>query len=321
MVELKLSQGAKPGHGGVLPAAKVTEEIAEIRGVERGRDCISPARHSAFVTSIELMQFIGSLRALSGGKPTGFKLCIGHPWEFLAVVKAMLATDITPDFIVIDGKEGGTGAAPLEFMDHLGMPLREGLTFVHSALIGANLRDKIKLGAAGKIVSGFDMARVMALGADWCNAARGFMFAVGCLQSQQCHTGRCPTGVATQDKLRQRAIAFRSRCGWRISTVGGDRSGRVDRGVASITRGSSGPTISCAAGRPHRHFTELYRFMSLRAFRHDSPKPERGLGSPPPMLRAARPSGPGTSCSPRLTRAILPGIPLFPRASRSDNAG
>jgi hypothetical protein len=140
MVELKLSQGAKPGHGGVLPAAKVTEEIAEIRGVERGRDCISPARHSAFVTSIELMQFIASLRALSGGKPTGFKLCIGHPWEFLAVVKAMLATGITPDFIVIDGKEGGTGAAPLEFMDHLGMPLREGLTFVHSALIGANLR-------------------------------------------------------------------------------------------------------------------------------------------------------------------------------------
>jgi glutamate synthase domain-containing protein 2 len=183
----------------VLPAAKVSKEISEIRGVEMGQDCISPARHSAFATPIELMQFIAALRSLSGGKPTGFKLCIGHPWEFLAVVKAMLKTGITPDFIVIDGKEGGTGAAPLEFMDHLGMPLREGLTFVHSALIGANLRDKIKLGAAGKIVSGFDMARVMALGADWCNAARGFMFAVGCLQSQQCHTDRCPTGVATQD--------------------------------------------------------------------------------------------------------------------------
>jgi glutamate synthase domain-containing protein 2 len=143
---------------------------------------------------------------LSGGKPTGFKLCIGHPWEFLAVVKAMLTTGITPDFIVVDGTEGGTGAAPLEFMDHIGMPLRDGLTFVHSALIGTNLRDRIKLAASGKITSAFDMARVMALGADWCNAARGFMFAVGCIQSQQCHTDRCPTGVTTQDPTRQRAL-------------------------------------------------------------------------------------------------------------------
>jgi glutamate synthase domain-containing protein 2 len=206
MVELKLSQGAKPGHGGVLPAAKVTREIARIRGVPRGEDCISPARHSAFSTPIEMLRFIADMRRLSGGKPAGFKLCIGHPWEFLAVVKAMLETGITPDFIVIDGTEGGTGAAPLEFMDHLGMPLRDGLTFVHSALVGANLRDRIKLGAAGKITSGFDMARVMALGADWCNAARGFMFAVGCIQAQQCHTGHCPTGVTTQDRSRQRAV-------------------------------------------------------------------------------------------------------------------
>ena len=206
MIEVKLSQGAKPGHGGVLPKAKMTEEIASIRGVPMGEDCISPASHSAFSTPIELLTFIDHLRQLSGGKPTGFKLCVGHPWEFLGIVKAMLETGITPDFIVVDGKEGGTGAAPLEFMDHLGMPLRDGLAFVHSALTGANLRGRIKLGCSGKITSAFDMARVLALGADWCNAARGFMFAVGCIQAQQCHTGTCPTGVATQDPLRQRAI-------------------------------------------------------------------------------------------------------------------
>ena len=206
MVELKLSQGAKPGHGGVLPAAKVTAEIAKTRGVPAGVDCISPARHSAFSTPIEMMQFIATMRRLSGGKPAGFKLCIGHPWEFLAICKAMLETQIYPDFIVVDGKEGGTGAAPLEFLDHLGMPMREGLNFVHNALIGINARDRIKLGAAGKIVSAFDIARVMALGADWCNSARGFMFALGCIQSLSCHTDRCPTGVSTQNHSRQRAL-------------------------------------------------------------------------------------------------------------------
>jgi glutamate synthase domain-containing protein 2 len=206
MVELKLSQGAKPGHGGVLPAPKVTMEISKTRGVPLGKDCISPSRHSAFATPIELMQFIATMRRLSGGKPAGFKLCIGHPWEFLAICKAMLETGIYPDFIVVDGKEGGTGAAPLEFVDHLGMPLREGLNFVHNALVGINARDRIRLGAAGKIISAFDIARVIALGADWCNAARGFMFALGCIQSQSCHTDRCPTGVSTQDVTRQRAL-------------------------------------------------------------------------------------------------------------------
>jgi glutamate synthase domain-containing protein 2 len=206
MIELKLSQGAKPGLGGILPAAKVTPEIARIRGIETGRDCVSPPGHGTFSTPIEMMRFIAELRRLSGGKPTGFKLCVGHPREFLALLKAMIETDITPDFIVIDGAEGGTGAAPLEFADHVGMPLREGLSLVHSALIGAGLRDRIKLGASGKITSAFDMARVMALGADWCNAARGFMFAVGCIQAQTCHTGNCPTGVATQDNARQRGI-------------------------------------------------------------------------------------------------------------------
>lgn len=206
MIELKLSQGAKPGHGGVLPAVKITAEIAAIRGVPMGQDCISPAAHSAFSTPKGLLEFIATLRDLSGGKPTGFKLCIGHKWEFMAICKAMLETGITPDFIVVDGKEGGTGAAPLEFMDHVGMPLRDGLSLVHNALVGVALRDRVKIGASGKITSAFDMARVMALGADWCNAARGFMFAVGCIQAQACHTGHCPTGVTSQDPLRQRAI-------------------------------------------------------------------------------------------------------------------
>jgi len=206
MIEIKLSQGAKPGHGGVLPAAKVSPEIAATRGIPMGVDCISPARHSAFSTPVELLEFVATLRQLSGGKPTGFKLCIGHPWEFLAICKAMLQTGITPDFIVIDGTEGGTGAAPLEFVDHIGMPLRDGLTFAHNALVGLNLRQHICIGAAGKITSAFDIARIMALGADWCNAARGFMFAIGCIQAQSCHTDRCPTGVATQDIYRQRSL-------------------------------------------------------------------------------------------------------------------
>jgi glutamate synthase domain-containing protein 2 len=206
MVELKVSQGAKPGHGGVLPAAKVSEEISKIRGVAMGEDCISPASHRAFSTPVGMMQFIAEMRRLSGGKPAGFKLCIGHSWEFLAICKAMIATGIYPDFIVVDGNEGGTGAAPLEFMDHLGMPMREGVNFVHNALVGINARDRIKIGASGKIATAFDMARAMAIGADWCNSARGFMFSLGCIQSLSCHTDRCPTGVATQDPTRARAL-------------------------------------------------------------------------------------------------------------------
>jgi glutamate synthase domain-containing protein 2 len=206
LIEIKLSQGAKPGHGGVLPGAKVTAEIAAARGVQIGQDCISPAAHSAFSTPIEMMHFIVRLRELSGDKPVGFKLCIGHPWEWFALTKAMLETGITPDFIVVDGAEGGTGAAPLEFTDHVGAPLQEGLLLVHNTLVGLNLRDKIRIGCAGKVVSAFDIARMMALGADWCNAARGFMFALGCIQAQSCHTGHCPTGVTTQDPHRQQAL-------------------------------------------------------------------------------------------------------------------
>ena len=206
MIEIKLSQGAKPGHGGVLPGPKVTPEIAEARGVPVGVDCVSPASHSAFGTPTELMHFVARLRELSGGKPTGFKLCIGHPWEWFAMVKAMLQTGITPDFIVVDGTEGGTGAAPLEFIDHVGSPLQEGLILVHNSLRGAGLRSQIMIGCAGKVVSAFDIARLMALGANWCNSARGFMFAIGCIQAQTCHTGHCPTGVTTQDPLRQQAL-------------------------------------------------------------------------------------------------------------------
>ncbi|MBS0309094.1 MAG: FMN-binding glutamate synthase family protein [Proteobacteria bacterium] len=206
MIEVKISQGAKPGHGGILPAAKVSAEIAEARGVAIGVDCISPPTHSAFTSPIGLLQFIERLRNLSGGKPTGFKLAIGHPWEFFGIAKAMLQTGIHPDFIVVDGGEGGTGAAPVEFADHVGTPLQEALVLVHNTLVGTGLRDKIRIGASGKVISAFDLARTLALGADWCNAARGFMFALGCIQSLSCHTDRCPTGVATQDPLRQRAL-------------------------------------------------------------------------------------------------------------------
>jgi len=206
MIEVKMSQGAKPGHGGVLPAAKVSPEISRIRGVGMGEDCVSPASHKAFSTPIQMMQFIERLRRLSGGKPTGFKLCVGHTFEFLAICKAMLATGIYPDFIVVDGKEGGTGAAPVEFMDHLGMPMREGVNFVHNALVGIGARERIQIGASGKIATAFDMARAMALGADWCNSARGFMFSLGCIQSLSCHTDKCPTGVTTQDVTRSRAL-------------------------------------------------------------------------------------------------------------------
>ena len=206
MIELKLSQGAKPGHGGVLPGAKVTPEIALARGVPIGVDCVSPANHSAFATPLEMLAFLERLRRLSGGKPVGFKFCVGHPWEWFALCRAMLETGLLPDFIVVDGAEGGTGAAPLEFTDHVGMPLQDGLRLVHDTLVGVGLRHRVRIGCAGKIVGAFDIARAIALGADWCNSARGFMFALGCIQAQTCHSGHCPTGVTTQDPVRQRAL-------------------------------------------------------------------------------------------------------------------
>lgn len=206
MIEVKLSQGAKPGHGGILPGEKVTLEIAEARGVEPGKDVVSPASHSAFSTPRELLEFLEKLRELSGGKPVGFKLAIGHPWEWFAIVKAMLETGKTPDFIVVDGGEGGTGAAPLEFINRLGTPMTEALLLVHNTLVGTNLREHIAIGAAGKITSAFNIARTLALGADWCNAARGYMFSLGCIQALNCHTGKCPSGVATQDPRRSKKL-------------------------------------------------------------------------------------------------------------------
>ncbi|HTJ83439.1 MAG TPA: FMN-binding glutamate synthase family protein, partial [Polyangiaceae bacterium] len=199
MIEIKLSQGAKPGHGGILPAKKVTPEISEIRHVPMGADVISPPAHGAFKTPIELCQFIAKLRELSGGKPIGFKLCLGRRREFFAIVKAMIETGVTPDFITVDGKEGGTGAAPLEFSNVMGTPLNEALVFVHNALRGADLRDRIKIIASGRVVTGFDIAHKIAIGADLCNSARAMMFALGCIQAQKCNTNECPTGVATQD--------------------------------------------------------------------------------------------------------------------------
>jgi glutamate synthase domain-containing protein 2 len=206
MIELKLSQGAKPGHGGVLPAAKVSAEIAATRGVTQGVDCVSPASHSAFSTPLGLLEFVARMRELSGGKPTGFKLAIGHPWEWFAIAKAMQHSGILPDFIVVDGAEGGTGAAPAEFIDHVGVPMHEALMLVHNTLVGIGVRDRVRIGAAGRIVSAFDIARTLAIGADWCNAARGFMFALGCIQAHSCHTSRCPSGIATQDPSRWRKL-------------------------------------------------------------------------------------------------------------------
>src|SRR5690606_26092237 len=247
MIEIKLSQGAKPGHGGMLPAAKITPEIAEARGIPMGIDCISPAAHSTFSTPTGLMEFVGQLRELSGGKPVGFKLCIGHRREFMSMVKAMLKTGIISDFIVIDGAEGGTGAAPVEFANRVGMPMLEALTFVHNTLRGAGIRDQVRIGVAGKIVSAFDIARAIALGADWCNAARGFMFAIGCIQAQACHTNKCPVGIATQDKVRQRAIDV------------GDKSDRVARFHRNTMKALG--DIAGAAGLSHPSDFMPYHFM------------------------------------------------------------
>jgi len=206
MIEIKLSQGAKPAHGGILPGAKVDQFIADIRGIELGKDCISPPAHSAFTTPIGLVEFIAQLRELSGGKPVGFKLCIGKRHEFLGICKAMLKTGITPDFITIDGAEGGTGAAPMEFADHMGTPLHEALLFVHNALTGVNLRSNIRIIAAGKVATGFDMVARLALGADMCNAGRAFMLALGCIQSLTCHNNTCPTGITTQNPRLVRGL-------------------------------------------------------------------------------------------------------------------
>ena len=199
MIEIKLSQGAKPGHGGILPAAKVTQEIADIRLVEMGKDVVSPPYHTAFSTPGGLLDFVKKLRELSGGKPVGFKLCVGQKAQFIAICKAMIQLKITPDFITVDGGEGGTGAAPLEFSNSVGMPLRDALAFVYDTLHGFGLKKHIKIIASGKVHTGFDLVKNFALGADMCNAARAMMLSLGCIQALECNTNTCPTGVATQD--------------------------------------------------------------------------------------------------------------------------
>lgn len=205
-VSLKLSQGAKPGIGGVLPAAKVSEEIARYRGVPAGEKCVSPSAHATFSTPRELIGFIAHLRELADGKPTGFKLCVGTRTDVLAIGKAMLDEGTTPDFIIVDGAEGGTAAAPLEYEDHVGTPLTDGLMTVHNVLVGLGLRDRIKIGASGKVAGGTDIVKRLIQGADFTNAARAMMMAVGCIQAQRCHTNTCPVGVATQDPKRARAL-------------------------------------------------------------------------------------------------------------------
>ncbi|KAF1700173.1 FMN-binding glutamate synthase family protein [Pseudoxanthomonas suwonensis] len=304
MIEVKLSQGAKPGHGGVLPAAKVSAEIAATRGVPMGADCVSPASHTEFDTPIGLLQFVARLRELSGGKPVGFKLAIGHPWEWFAIAKAMQQSGQLPDFIVVDGAEGGTGAAPVEFMDHIGVPMHEALMLVHNTLVGLDLRDRIRLAGAGRITSAFDIARTLAMGADWCNAGRAFMFALGCIQSLSCHTDRCPTGIATQDPRRWRNLDPE------------DKATRVYQFHLNTVRALR--DLLCAAGLEHpselgpehilrrvspteiRSLAALYRFLEpgellhgvpahavFRAFWADADP--RSFG-PPPRLAALRAS-------------------------------
>lgn len=206
MIEIKFSQGAKPGHGGILPKEKVTDEIANIRLVTKGHDIVSPPYHSAFKTPLELMDFIQLLRKGSGGKPVGIKICIGNKHEFLAICKAMVATGTYLDFVTVDGGEGGTGAAPQEYSDHVGMPLRDALAFVYDSLVGFGLKDQIKIICSGKIINGFDIIRSLSIGADLCNSARGMMFALGCIQALECHANTCPTGVATQDPKLVRGL-------------------------------------------------------------------------------------------------------------------
>ncbi len=199
MVELKLSQGAKPGHGGILPAAKVTAEIARIRGVRMGEDVLSPPGHRAFDTPVGLVEFVARMRELSGGKPVGIKLCVGSPVALMAIVKACVAVGTAPDFVAVDGGEGGTGAAPLEFSNSVGMPLREGLVLTRNALVGAGIKDRVAIVASGKIAAGFHLIRALAMGADVCASARAMMFALGCIQARRCNANDCPVGVATQN--------------------------------------------------------------------------------------------------------------------------
>lgn len=249
-VSLKLSQGAKPGLGGVLPAPKVSEEIARYRGVPAYEKCVSPAAHSAFRTPAELIEFITRLRELSGGKPVGFKLCVGSRVDVLALCKAMLEQETAPDFIIVDGAEGGTAAAPLEYEDHVGLPLTDGLMTVHNALVGTGLRDRIKIGASGKVATGNDIVKRLIQGADYTNSARAMMMALGCIQAQRCHTNLCPVGVATQDPKRARALDV------------GEKALRVRRYHESTVRQAVEIMASMGAGTPDELNPQMLRKKS-----------------------------------------------------------
>ena len=266
MVEIKISQGAKPGHGGILPAAKITPEIASARKVPMGEDCFSPPGHSAFSTPTGLLDFVVSLREKCGGKPVGFKLCIGDPREFFAICKAMVETGISPDFITVDGGEGGTGAAPQEFSDSLGYPLRDGLLLVHNALVGVNLRDRIRIAASGKVFASYGMASAIAMGADWCNVARGFMFSVGCIQSQLCHTNLCPVGVATQSKRLQKALVVDEKAErayqYHKNTVEGLAATAAACGIASPSDFEPHHLFQRISPHAIRRFDQLYDFFT-----------------------------------------------------------
>lgn len=275
MIELKLSQGAKPGGGGLLPGIKVTAEIAEARGVPEGEDCHSPAAHREFSTPVQMLEFLSQLRELSGGKPVGFKLCIGRRHEFLAVVKAMLDTGIHPDFVTIDGSEGGTGAAPPELTQSIGLGMRDGLIFVHNALVGAGLRTDVRIICAGKIITGFDVASKMALGADICNSARGMMFALGCIQARACNRNICPTGVTTHDPWRVHGLSV------------ADKAPRVARYHKSTIRHLQMVIAACGLTDPAdlkpdmlwrrvthlevRNYRQLYRYLEARELLDGSP--------------------------------------------------
>ena len=264
-ISIKLSQGAKPGIGGVLPAAKVTEEIADYRGVPVGEKCVSPAAHSAFHTPRELVRFVARLRELAGGKPVGFKLCVGSRVDVLATCKAMLAEGVTPDFIIVDGAEGGTAAAPLEYEDNIGLPLTDGLMIMNNALVGTGLRDRIRIGAGGKVASGNDIIKRLIQGADYTNSARSMMMAAGCIQSQRCHTNHCPVGVATQDPYRARALDVADKServyNYQRATVAQAMRMMASMGVSDLSMLNPHMLRKRVSPTEQRSYAELYEWL------------------------------------------------------------
>ena len=275
-ISIKLSQGAKPGLGGVLPGAKVSPEIAAARGVPVGRTVVSPPAHSAFSTPMEFVQFIATLRRLSGGKPVGFKLCIGARTEFLSICKAILATGIGPDFVIVDGSEGGTGSAPQEFEDHVGMPLTEGLMLVHNALVGTGLRDRIRVGASGKVTSGVDIVSRICQGADFTMSARAMMFAVGCIQAMKCNTNHCPTGVTTQDPARTRALDVPDKTirvfNFQRATVASAAQIVASMGLAGFHELSPAMLNRRIGGQRTRTYAEIYEWLMPGELLEDPPE-------------------------------------------------